>query len=151
MSATPLSCTGSRPLAKHRDGSDAKPESRLWLHYLIAVSGLTALYLTAHFTGPAFLNSGAVFNVIGGSTVVALLVGARRNARGHRLPWYLFALGQALFVTGDVLAYNYQRFFGKPLPFPSIADPFYLAFYPLLIAGLLLLIRKRNAGATARP
>src|SRR6185437_7709801 len=39
---------------------------------------------------------------------------------------------------------NYERIFGAALPFPSIADPFYLAFYPLLVAGMLLLIHERN-------
>lgn len=128
------------------DSVKARREPKIWLRYLIAVYGLTAVYLTAHFTGPAFLNSGAVYNVIGGSTVVALVVGARRNAPDYRWPWYLCALGQAFFVTGDVLAYNYQSFFGRPLPFPGIDDAFYLAFYPLLVGGVLLLIRKGNAG-----
>ena len=114
-----------------------------WAVYLVAVAVLTAGYLVAHFTGPHWLNSGPVYNVIGSSAVVALIVGARRNAPSRRLPWYLFALGQAFFVTGDVLSYNYQRIFGTALPFPSIADGFYLAFYPLLVAGLLLLIRER--------
>jgi signal transduction histidine kinase len=58
----------------------------------------------------------------------------------------LFALGQALFVAGDVLAYNYERFFGRPLPFPSIADVFYLAVFPVIVAGLLILIRRANTG-----
>ena len=60
--------------------------------------------------------------------------------------WYLIALGMALFVTGDVLAYNYERLFGRPLPFPSIADVFYLGVFPAIIAGFLLLIRRRNRG-----
>ncbi|HEX4837822.1 MAG TPA: EAL domain-containing protein [Solirubrobacteraceae bacterium] len=108
------------------------------------MSLLTTAYLLAHFSGLHWLNSGPVYNVISGSTVVALIVGARKNSQERRLPWYLFALGQALFVTGDVLAYNYERFFGTALPFPSVADPFYLGFYPLLVAGLLLLIHERN-------
>jgi PAS domain-containing protein len=124
-----------------------KPSSlhpRAWWVYLAAMTGLTTAYILGHFVGPHWLNSGPVYNVIGGSTVVALILGARKNSKDRRLPWYLFALGQAFFVTGDVLAYNYERFFGGALPFPSVADPFYLAFYPLLVAGLLLLIRERN-------
>ena len=50
------------------------------------------------------------------------------------------------FLPGDVLAYNYKAFFGTALPFPSVADPVYLAVYPLTTAGLLLLIRHRNPG-----
>jgi diguanylate cyclase (GGDEF)-like protein/PAS domain S-box-containing protein len=105
---------------------------------------LTAAYVCGHFLGPHWLNSGPVYNLIGGSTVVALFAGARMNSEARRLPWYLFAVGQALFVIGDALAYNYERIFGAALPFPSIADPFYLAFYPLLVAGMLLLIHERN-------
>jgi diguanylate cyclase (GGDEF)-like protein/PAS domain S-box-containing protein len=115
-----------------------------WWLYLGFMAVLVAAYMYGHFFGPSWLNSGPVYNVIGASTVVALVLGARMNSQRRRLPWYLFALGQALFVTGDVLAYNYERFFGGELPFPSVADPFYLAFYPLLIAGMLLLIHERN-------
>ena len=95
-----------------------------WVLYLAGMAALTGAYVLAHFVGPEWLNSGPVYNVIGASAVVALIVGARRNATVRRLPWYLFALGQAFFVTGDVLAYNYTRFFGGELPTPSIADGF---------------------------
>ncbi len=124
---------GPRPLHLHA-----------WSAYLGAVATLTTAYVAAHFVGPHWLNSGPVFNLIGGSAVVALIVGARRNSPDRRLSWYLLALAQAFFVTGDVLAYNYARFFGTPLPFPSVADAFYLAVYPLLVAGLLLMIRQRS-------
>ncbi len=105
---------------------------------------MTAAYIVAGATGPAWLASGLVFNLLGGASVAALLVGARRNSPKRRLPWYLLALGQAMFVTGDVLAYNYQRLFGSPLTFPSVADSFHLAFYPFLVGGMLLLIHERH-------
>jgi diguanylate cyclase (GGDEF)-like protein/PAS domain S-box-containing protein len=100
--------------------------------------------MLGHFVGLHWLNSGPVYNIIGASAVVALIVGARKNSQDRRLPWYMFALAQALFVIGDVLAYNYRSFFGTALPFPSIADVFYLAVAPLQVAGLLLLMRQRN-------
>jgi signal transduction histidine kinase len=111
-----------------------------WLLYIAGVSTVAIAYLA----GP--LNEGPVFNLIGASAVVATIVGARRNSPEHRLPWYLFALAQALFVSGDVLSYNYTRFFGGELPFPSVADAPYLAVYPSLIAGMVLLVRRRNPG-----
>ncbi|MDX6572604.1 MAG: two-component system, NtrC family, sensor kinase, partial [Gaiellales bacterium] len=111
-----------------------------WLLYAAAAGAVAVAYIA----GP--LNEGPVMNLIGASAVVATIVGARRNSPEHRLPWYLFAFAQALFVTGDVLSYNYTRFFGGQLPFPSIADPFYLAVYPSLVAGLVLLVRRRSPG-----
>jgi diguanylate cyclase (GGDEF)-like protein/PAS domain S-box-containing protein len=98
----------------------------------------------AYLAGP--LNAGPVFNVIGFSACIAIVVGVRRHKPATRLSWYLIALGQAFLVAGDVVAYNYKAFFGTALPFPSVADPLYLAVYPLTIAGLLLLIRRRNPG-----
>ena len=111
-----------------------------WIVFLAVTAALAAPYLA--FRGTA-INSGPVFNLFGAASVAAILVSARIN-RVARFPWILIAIGLAAFVTGDVLAYNYQRFFGTELPFPSIADLFYLATYPFLIAGLLLLIRKRT-------
>jgi signal transduction histidine kinase len=111
-----------------------------WLLYIAAVSAVAVAYLA----GP--LNEGPVFNLIGASAVVATIVGARRDSPEHRLPWYLFALAMALFVCGDVFSYNYTRFFGRELPFPSIADAFYLALYPGLIGGMVLLVRRRSPG-----
>ena len=117
---------------------------RAWLVFLGWMAVVTSVYSAAHFTGPQWLNSGPAFNVIGVSAIVAILVGARRNVPGRRLPWYLFALGQTLYVLGDVFSDNYGRFFGGALPSVSIADAFYLTFYLPLIAGLLLLIRERR-------
>jgi hypothetical protein len=113
---------------------------RAWWLYLAVMVPIAIAYLA----GP--LNAGPVFNVIGFSACIAIVVGVRMHKPAARLPWYLIALGQAFFVAGDVLAYNYKAFFGTTLPFPSAADPLYLAVYPLTVAGLLLLIRHRNAG-----
>lgn len=120
-----------------------------WLVYLLWMVVLSGAYGLAHFFGPEWLNSGPVYNVIGLSPIGALLGGVRRRPRDRRLPWLLAAAGQTLFVAGDVLAYNYQRFFGSALPFPSIADAFYLGYYPLLLAALLLLIRE--SGTAGEP
>ena len=129
-------------------GAASKRHERLarqaWWIYLVAIALLISGYALAQLSGPAWLKSGLVFNLIGGSSVAVLLLGARRNSRRSRLPLYLLAVGQGLFVTSDVLAYNYERLFGATMPFPSIADPFHLAFYPFLVVGMLLLIRERG-------
>jgi diguanylate cyclase (GGDEF)-like protein/PAS domain S-box-containing protein len=117
---------------------------RAWWMYLAAMAIVTGGYAFGHVSGPGWLRSGLVFNLIGGMSVVALILGARRNSPASRLPWYLLAVGQGLFVTSDVLASNYERLFGTAMPFPSVADAFHLAFYPFLVAGMLLLIRERH-------
>ena len=119
---------------------------KAWLIYLGAMALLTSGYALAHISSaPSWLGSGLVFDLVGGAAVCALILGARQNPPGAaRLPWYLLAAGQVLFVTSDVIAHNYERLFGSSLPFPSIADPFHLAFYPLLVAGMVLLVHNRH-------
>jgi diguanylate cyclase len=137
--------TTARPALS--DGVSAAPGGlvrRGWWIYLVATAILTAGYALAHLSGPGWMKSGLVFNLIGGSSVAALILGARRNSGRSRLPLYLLAVGQGLFVTSDVLAYNYERLFGSAMPFPSVADAFHLAFYPFLVVGMILLIRERG-------
>lgn len=119
-------------------------QGRAWWIYLTSLAALTLAYLLAHIAGPRWLNSGPVYNLIGGATVVALVLGARHNSPRHRLPWYLLAIGQTLFLASNIIAYNYENLFGSSLPQPSIADPLHLAFYPFFLAGMALLIHDRH-------
>ena len=112
---------------------------RAWILYpILAAVATVAYFLMGH---PSWL-----FNLIGLSSPVMILVGVRLHTPERRASWFLFALGQALFIIGDVLAYNYNKFFGAELPYPSVADIAYLSVYPCLALGLLLLVRHRSPG-----
>ena len=110
-----------------------------WSVYLAAM----AVGACAYLAGP--LQHPVTFNLLGASSVVAIVVGARRHLpMGGRGAWYLVAIGQALFIAGDVLAYNHPVLFGGELPFPSAADVLYLACYPAIVGGLVMLIHRRD-------
>ena len=113
----------------------------LWLVYLGAGAVVLAGYLFIHS-----IRVGPLFNLVGLSGAVAIVVAVRMHRPQQRLAWYLVAIGQVLFVGGDVITYNYQGFFGTEAPFPSIGDLLYLLVYPFLITGILLLVRRRNPG-----
>ena len=102
--------------------------------------------MTAAYLFVPGLRLGPIFNLIAISSPIAILIAVRLWKPQTRLPWYLFALGMTFFVAGDVITYNYDRFFGTELPFPSIGDVFYLSVYPCLVAGILLLVRRSNPG-----
>ena len=70
--------------------------------------------------------------------------GVRRYRPRVRGPWRWFALGFLLFWAGDLYTYSYPRLFHHEVPFPSIGDAAYLVVYPALMAGLLILVRRRN-------
>ncbi len=106
--------------------------------------GLGLLALGAYYAVPAVSGNGVLFNLIGLSSSIAIIVGVRKNKPSSKLPWMLFALGQLFFVTGDAFYYGYNALFGADVPFPSLGDIFYLSVYPSLIAGLLIIIRRRS-------
>jgi diguanylate cyclase (GGDEF)-like protein/PAS domain S-box-containing protein len=114
---------------------------RGWLLYVL---GGTLLLLGWELVPP--LKVGFVFNIIAVSSPVVILIAVKTWRPEHRLPWYLFALGQTMFVAGDVITYNYDKLFGAELPYPSIGDILYLSVYPCLIAGVLLMVHRRSPG-----
>ena len=122
-----------------RRGADIRRPA-LWQLYLGAGALLAALYVWV----PPFAGSGPVFNLLGLSPVVAIVVGVRRYKPASRGPWVWFAVGMLLFWLGDLYTYSYPRLFGADVPFPSLGDGAYVAVYPALMAGLLMLIRRRN-------
>jgi diguanylate cyclase len=69
----------------------------------------------------------------------ALITVRAYRVAAERLAWALIAAGMACSAIGDVV-YALWVPDGQS---PSAADPWYLAFYPLVYAGLLLLMRAR--------
>jgi diguanylate cyclase (GGDEF)-like protein/PAS domain S-box-containing protein len=111
-----------------------------WRLYLAAGALVCALYVWV----PPFAGSGPVMNALGLSPVLAILAGMRIHRPASRGPWWFFAGGFTLFWLGDLYTYSYPRLFGGDVPFPSIGDGAYVLVYPALMAGLLMLVRRRN-------
>jgi signal transduction histidine kinase len=128
----------------------ARPSAapRAWLAYLAAGAVVALAYYLVPATGlvPRWAAKIGLYNGLGLSAVAAILVGVRRYRPERPLTWYLFAVGLLSYVTADVIFYTYQDILHMEV-FPSVADLFYLASYPFLMAGLLLLIRSRSPGA----
>ncbi|MDP7724890.1 diguanylate cyclase domain-containing protein [Mycobacterium sp. TY814] len=85
---------------------------------------------------PFFAN---VFYPILNFSAAALIAYRAYRVRADRVAWNLIAFGTAVSALGDVV-------YAKWVPdgqSPSIADAAYLAFYPFIYAGLLLLMRSR--------
>ena len=61
------------------------------------------------------------------------------RVRAERWPCLLIGAGMASFAAGDVV---YAAWVPEG-QMPSVADPLYLAFYPLVYAGMVLLMRER--------
>jgi signal transduction histidine kinase len=106
--------------------------------YLAAGIAATGLYFVLPWGSFA---QTLVYDAIGASAAAASVVGARLFRPSLRLPWYLFGAGLFAFSVGDVLFNLYAFVWHSDPPVPSVADVFYLAGYPFLAAGLVLLVR----------
>ncbi|HWJ53257.1 MAG TPA: hypothetical protein VNT24_07785, partial [Propionibacteriaceae bacterium] len=115
---------------------------RAWRVYLVGGMAAVALYFLLPLEG---LWSSLAYDLIGLSSVAAILVAVRRHHPARPLIWWCFAAGQLLFVVGDML-YSVIDTVLHQSPFPSVADGFYLGGYPVLAVGLLVLIRGRISG-----
>ncbi|WP_082969081.1 bifunctional diguanylate cyclase/phosphodiesterase [Mycobacterium sp. E2699] len=72
-------------------------------------------------------------------SAAALIAARAYRVTADRLAWALIAVGMAVSAVGDIVYAMWVRE-GQS---PSVADPEYLAFYPFVYAGLLLLMRSR--------
>ena len=111
-----------------------------WVWYVATAGSATLLYL---FVPPAKAFA-PLMNVLALSMPIAILIGIRIHKPKARAAWWLFAAGQFLFFSGDVYTMSYRTLFGAEVGFPSIGDALYLAVYPLLMAGMLVLVKRRN-------
>jgi hypothetical protein len=101
-----------------------------WVVLTRAAEGLSGWRLAIHVAAKWLLL---------GTTTWAALVNARLMGPGAPIggAWRLFGLGVGAFLAGELGEAVYQFGLGILNPFPSLLDVFYVAGYPLLIAGLL--------------
>jgi len=102
---------------------------------LLAGAASYVVMLVAHVGGEGYDELRDVYFYNGLLVVAALFCLARPLfLPGARLAWTLIGVGLALWVIGD-LYYEVAFANADEVPFPSVADAFYLAFYPPVYAG----------------
>ena len=77
-------------------------------------------------------------NLLATAALIIAAVNSAKYSRRMAVAWGVIALAQLLFTLGDIAWAVIEVGFGEA-PFPSSADWFYLAYYPLLLTGILLL------------
>jgi diguanylate cyclase (GGDEF)-like protein/PAS domain S-box-containing protein len=79
-----------------------------------------------------------------GALVVTIALRAARSARDRSVAraWRLFAAAFVAYALADLAWFLIEVVQGRVVPTPSVADLGYLAFYPLMVLGLLALPRE---------
>jgi signal transduction histidine kinase len=107
--------------------------------YLLA--GLAAIGL--YFVLPwGSRGQSLLYDLIGVTSAVGVVVGTRKHRPSLSAAWYLFAAGLMAFAIGDIVFDLYSWVWHRDPPIPSMADVSYLAGYPFLAVGLVLLVRR---------
>jgi diguanylate cyclase (GGDEF)-like protein/PAS domain S-box-containing protein len=89
----------------------------------------------------------AAFIPMGIVAVAAAWVSSRRTTNDAvRRAWQTIGFAFAAFALGDVTWFVIEVAQRREVPFPSLADLGYLAFFPLMLVGLRLLPRERAEG-----
>src|SRR4051794_39107647 len=112
---------------------------RAWLLYLVV--GILAT--GAYFLLPSVSTQNVFYNLVGFSSVTAIVVGVLIHHPIRPLHWYVFAVGMLILNIGEVIFTLYENVLGIKAPFPSVADTVYLAAMPCFAAGLVLVHRKQ--------
>jgi diguanylate cyclase (GGDEF)-like protein len=123
-------------------------DRRGWAVWLLRAVLLTAIATFAVGVVVRHGNPGQVaFLDIGVYSTVYLSGGLLlflQRAAGRRERWAWRALGAAMFLTtGGDLFYSFVLSGMDDPPYPSFADPLYLAWYPLAYLSVLLVLRGR--------
>jgi two-component system cell cycle response regulator len=121
--------------------------ARAW--YVVATVGVAVF--TAHTLAGTGLGWDDFFNrwLYNGLILLGLAACVVRTlrVRTERGAWLAFTVAVAAWAAGEIF---YDFVYSGDPPYPSVADVFYLAFYPACYVGLLLLLRARLSEFTHR-
>jgi PAS domain S-box-containing protein len=116
--------------------------TRAWRVVLAVGIGLSLGY----FLLPRGFALNGLYDLMNVASAAAVVVGVGLYRPARRAPWYLLAAGQLLSAMGN-FSYDYDELVRHVTPpYPGASDALYLAAYPVMAAGLLLLVRSRNPG-----
>jgi signal transduction histidine kinase len=117
--------------------------------------GLWRPYLTLSLAGAGLFFLPTVGRAVGWGllyvalcllSVLAILLGVRRNRPARPLAWYILAAGYVVLTVGNLVWYPYALWTTTTLPYPSISDGLFLSSYVTLLVGLVVLLHGRSAG-----
>jgi hypothetical protein len=101
-----------------------------------------ALLIAVYFGRPGLRTE--AWGLIGLSGVLAIVAGVVINRPSRKTPWLLLVVANLSFAIGQVSFLVLTEILKATVPFPSFADGFYLAQYPLTAVGLLIFIWWRT-------
>ena len=104
--------------------------------------------MMAYALVPVGLPTAIIYELVGLSSVGAVLLGIHLHQPERRLPWQLMAAGLAIWTVADGVGNWLSNVVGIDA-FPTVADPIYLLGYAVVAAGIVVLIGRHHGRDTA--
>ncbi|MDT3443695.1 MULTISPECIES: diguanylate cyclase [unclassified Pseudofrankia] len=123
---------------------------RLWLGYVaVGAVVVASCYVAGHWAGSAshgwLVARLAVYSATTASAAGAVFFGLLRFRPAHWSPWLLIGISQLVYAGAGV-AFCVDHYLYASPTFLAVRDVLYLAHYPVLVAGLLPIVRLRAPG-----
>lgn len=84
---------------------------------------------------------GPAVDIVAAASLFAAARSALKRSRRRALAWATLGLAMLCYAAGDSI-WTVLELVLKESPFPSLADVFYLAYYPAALAGVVLLTNR---------
>lgn len=111
----------------------------LWGFIAVAVVS-AALLMSGLLSEDAAFDFSSIMYVIVPVGAGVAVMGAALTLRGQeRIAWFLIGAGGLFWGLGEVIWVLYEYVFVAEVPYPGWADVFYVAGYPVVFVGILLL------------
>lgn len=137
-----------RPAAAHwRAAWVASPPwaRALWV-LVVGMAAVSSAWLGLVLGDPgSLLTAAAVSYIIVpiGAAVLLVSSGLRRSGPGS-MAWVVIGAGVALWAMGETIWQYYIAYLGVEVPYPGMADVFYVAAYPVMFIGVVMLPHVRG-------
>jgi len=140
-------------MVRHPESFSSLLGFRAWLASVVAVSLVFALQpLYPGLIGPMsnVLPAACVATAFVSSVSCSRRYGFGLSSRGFESVWSLFTVGTGLWILAEATWAVYYFILKIPVPYPSVADVFYVGGYLPIIAGLIGYLDMFRVGLSKR-
>lgn len=111
---------------------------------VMMVLSILVVYFDVHYANETGLYTSALSSIYGISAAVAVFVAAKTFRKNELLhtSWTMISLGLFLFFLGEVSWLLLVTLTDNHVPYPSVADAFWIAGYIPLSVGIILFLNK---------
>jgi signal transduction histidine kinase len=133
-----------------------KPVRSTWNHpvqravilglLVVTIVSAVVLLLGLLSEDAAFTFSSWIYVIVPVGAGVVLIDAAMTLTGKNRVAWLLIGVGVLSWALGEVIWAVYEWFLATEVPYPGWADVFYVAGYPLVLVGILVLPHVKSRG-----